>query len=70
MLTPTGKCVRCVVPDVHPDTALVSPATSQAIAALSAQRYPGEASYFGVYAKAQGAAPLTQGDVLEAELQF
>jgi uncharacterized protein len=65
-----GKCVRCVVPDVDPVTAAVNPETSQAIATISAQRYPGAPSYFGMYARPANACSMAQGTVLEVELCF
>ncbi|HEY4082762.1 MAG TPA: MOSC N-terminal beta barrel domain-containing protein [Burkholderiaceae bacterium] len=69
-MTVGERCVRCIMPNVDPLSAEVSPAVGETVAALSAQRYPGGPSYFGVYARAPGGVVLQEGEVLEAELNF
>jgi len=63
-----GKCIRCVVPNVNPDTAEVTEEPANAVARLSAERYPGEPSYFGVYGRTFQRTTLRQGEILEATL--
>ena len=65
-----GKCVRCIVPNVNPATAAIEDEPLQSVSALSAQRYPGEPSYFGVYGRPKGPASLPEGEILRAELSF
>ncbi len=64
------RCVRCIMPNVDPVSAEVNPAVGESVAALSARRYPGEPSYFGVYARTPGGVVLHEGDVLAAKLNF
>lgn len=66
----TGHCIRCVVPNVDPVTATVSEAPLATVAAQSAQRYPSQPAYFGMYARASAGAVLLEGQVLEAALAF
>lgn len=65
-----AACERCVVPDVDPDTGQTRPGVAQAIAALSAQRWPGQASRFGVYMTPPAGGGLSEGTVLTMELDF
>jgi uncharacterized protein len=45
-LTP---CVRCIVPNVDPESGAISEEPLTTIAQLSAQRHPGSPIYFGIY---------------------
>ena len=63
-------CVRCVVPNVDPETGLMDQAVLATVSTLSAQRHPGKPSYFGIYARASGPARLTRGGILRASLAF
>ena len=69
-LTLFDRCVRCVVPNVDPGTADVSEAPLQALAVLSAQRFPNQPVCFGVYGRPTRPSVLSQGDLLVAELSF
>jgi uncharacterized protein YcbX len=64
------RCVRCIVPNVNPETAEVIDEYANAVAQLSAQRYPGEPSYFGIYARTSGCARLAEGEIMEVDLNF
>ena len=63
-------CERCVVPNVDPDTGLAQAGIDTAIAALSAQRWPGQASRFGVYLQPPAGGSLAEGVSLTMELDF
>jgi uncharacterized protein len=63
-------CVRCVVPNVDPATGRVDASVSEAVSVLSAQRYPGQPTYFGIYAHSAAAGTLARGTVLTAALAF
>lgn len=63
-------CERCIVPNVDPDTGHVQSGVEIAIAALSAQRWPGLASRFGVYLQPPSGGSLKEGTVLTMELDF
>lgn len=65
-----GKCIRCVVPNVDLVTAETSDEPGNTVAALSAQRYPGQPSYFGVYGKIRPNGSIQQGTVMNVELSF
>lgn len=69
-MTYASACERCIVPTVDPDTGEVSPGLDAAIAELSAQRWPGEASRFGVYLQPPPGGSLGEGTVLTMELDF
>ncbi len=66
----TGHCIRCVVPGVDPATGQMDDAVPQALAQLSAQRFPGGPSCFGVYAAPPPGETIGLHDVLHAELDF
>jgi uncharacterized protein YcbX len=63
-------CERCVVPNVDPDTGQAQAGIDTAIAALSAQRWPGQASRFGVYLQPPSGGSLAEGASLTMELDF
>jgi uncharacterized protein YcbX len=65
-----ARCIRCVVPNVHPDTGAVDPAFLEATAALSTQRLPGAPVGFGMYARPSGACEIAQGDRLTLDIAF
>ncbi|WP_431265211.1 MOSC N-terminal beta barrel domain-containing protein [Roseateles chitinivorans] len=69
-MTYASACERCIVPNVDPDTGEVSPGVDAAISELSAQRWPGEASRFGVYLQPPPGGSLGEGTVLTMELDF
>ena len=66
----TGPCVRCIVPNVDPRDATVSPAPLQAMTDLSARRRPGQPVSFGLYGRATPGGRLHTGDTLAAVLDF
>jgi uncharacterized protein len=70
VLEVAGPCVRCVVPNADPHTAQVSEQPLRGLAAMSAQRHPGQPVAFGVYARAAAGAGLGVGDRGWARLRF
>jgi hypothetical protein len=66
----TAPCIRCVVPNVDPVTAVVAPQTLAALEDLSQRRRPGGPTTFGVYARGQAGARLQAGDRARLELAF
>ncbi len=62
-----GRCVRCVVPDVEPESGTIQPGVLKAVARLSAERYPGQPPYLGVYGRARQSSILRTGDRVVAE---
>jgi uncharacterized protein len=64
------RCVRCVVPNVDPATGLEDARVLAVISQHSATRYPGQPTYFGLYATTSRASTLTRGTVLEASVAF
>ena len=64
------RCIRCIVLNVNSQTAEVVDEYANAVAQLSAQRYPGEPSYFGIYARALGCSHLAEGEIMEVDLNF
>jgi uncharacterized protein YcbX len=69
-MTYASACERCIVPNVDPDTGEVSPGVDAAISALSAQRWPGQASRFGVYLQPPMGGSLGEGTIMTMELDF
>jgi hypothetical protein len=65
----TGRCDRCVVIDVDPDTGQVDRSCLSGTKTHSARHYPGEPAYFGVYARARVPGKLEVGELLHAELR-
>jgi len=65
-----AACERCIVPNVDPDTGHVQAGVDAAIAALSAQRWPGQASRFGVYLRPPTGGSISEGTVITMELDF
>jgi uncharacterized protein YcbX len=63
-------CVRCVVPGVDPQTGEVSAALPPAVAVLSAERFPGGPSCFGVYATPVPGTRIFAGGRVGLELAF
>ena len=66
----TSPCVRCVVPAVDPASGKLQPPALDALTRLSAERAPGAAVQFGIYANATGAGRLRVGDHAELTLSF
>ncbi|HEY1131826.1 MAG TPA: MOSC N-terminal beta barrel domain-containing protein [Roseateles sp.] len=66
----TSPCVRCVVPTVDPASGKPQPEALDALTRLSAERAPGSAVQFGVYASGSGAGQLSVGDRVELTLNF
>ncbi|ARN21026.1 hypothetical protein A4W93_14615 [Piscinibacter gummiphilus] len=66
----TAPCVRCVVPNVDPTDASVSPRTLEALTALSAAHHPGKPTTFGVYGRAKPGTRFAVGDVFSGEFAF
>jgi len=66
----TGPCVRCVVPNVDPVDASVSPRPLEALTALSATHHPGKPTTFGVYGRAAPGTRFTTGDVFGGDYAF
>jgi len=66
----TAPCVRCVVPNVDPESARVDDAVLDTLARLSQQRRPGGATVFGVYARGAAGARLRVGDTARMTLAF
>lgn len=60
----TGRCDRCIVLDVDPDTAEVDGRYLAGTKGHSARRHPDKPAYFGVYARALGPGRLATGDTL------
>lgn len=69
-MTVTLPCVRCVVPGVHPQTGEVDDTIPPAVAASSAQRFPGEPSRFGIYAAPTPGCRIAVGQLVGLELGF
>ncbi|WP_423598335.1 MOSC N-terminal beta barrel domain-containing protein [Roseateles sp. MS654] len=69
LVSPTA-CERCIVPNVDPDAGVAQSGIDLAIATLSAQRFPGQASRFGVYLSPPAGGSLTEGTELTMELDF
>ena len=69
-LSVLAPCIRCVVPNVDPRTALVSAEPLVTVARLSVQRHPGKPVYVGIYATCDGAAALCAGTTMVATLGF
>jgi uncharacterized protein YcbX len=65
----TAPCVRCVVPNVDPDSARVDDGFLDTLARLSQQRRPG-ATVFGIYARGAAGARLRVGDTARMVLAF
>ncbi len=63
-------CIRCIVPNVDPHTAMTGDQPLATVTRLSADRHPGKPVYFGIYAHTQQAATLQEGAQLELELNF
>lgn len=61
-------CIRCVVPNVDPETAREEERVLEVLGKHSAARYPGEPIYFGIYASVNRSCTLHGGAVLEASL--
>lgn len=66
----TGRCVRCIVPNVDPVTGLMDGNVLDAVSKMSAQRYPAQPTYFGVYARPVGPGVLSRGDVMTGTIAF
>jgi len=66
----TSPCVRCVVPNVDPSDASVSPRPLEALTALSAVHHPGKPTTFGVYGRAAPGTRLATGDVFSGDYAF
>ncbi|WP_067277591.1 MOSC N-terminal beta barrel domain-containing protein [Mitsuaria sp. 7] len=69
-MTHAAACERCVVPNVDPDSGEAQSGIDTAIAELSAQRWPGHASRFGVYLSPPAGSSLSEGTVMTMELDF
>jgi uncharacterized protein YcbX len=69
-LAVNARCVRCVVPNVDPGTGSTDERVLVALAALSAERLPGEPVCFGSYGKASPGARLAQGQAVVLEFSF
>jgi uncharacterized protein YcbX len=65
-----GPCVRCVVPNVDPQTGRVGDQPLRSLAAMGAQRHPGRPVAFGVYARATAGTGLAVADRGWARLRF
>ncbi len=65
----TAPCIRCVVPNVDPASALVDDAFGDTLTRLSQQRRPG-ATVFGIYARGAAGARLRVGDTARMVLAF
>ncbi len=65
----TGRCARCIMVDVDPDTADMDGRHLAGTKRQSARRYPGEPAYFGVYARACQPGRLGAGDKLAMQLR-
>jgi hypothetical protein len=63
-------CVRCIVPNVDPDTGVAGDQLLPAVAELSAQRRPGQPTVFGVYGKATPGARLARGQAVRLDFSF
>jgi hypothetical protein len=66
----TGRCIRCVVPNVDTQTGEEQPAVLESLTALSAQRWPNEAVSFGIYGRATPGSRLDRGQPVEVEFGF
>ncbi len=64
------RCIRCIAPNVNQETAEVIDEYANTVAELSAQRYPGEPSYFGIYARTLGCTRLAEGEIMKVDLNF
>lgn len=66
----TGRCIRCVVPNVNVRTGEVQPVVLESLTTLSAQRWPNEAVSFGIYGRATPGSRLERGQPVEVEFGF
>jgi uncharacterized protein YcbX len=66
----TAPCVRCIVPSVDPATGTITPATGDALAALSRRRQPEGPVVFGLYARGEPGTRLSLGDTATLTLAF
>ena len=63
-------CVRCIMPNVDPQSARVDETLGECVAAMSAERKPGGPSLFGVYAEIEAGTWLGVGTRFDVELAF
>jgi uncharacterized protein YcbX len=66
----TARCVRCIVPNVDPASGIAGAQVLPALAELSAQRFPGQATMLGVYGNASPGARLARGQALRLAFAF
>ena len=66
----SAPCVRCVVTNVDPTDASLSPRTLEALTALSAVHHPGKPTTFGVYGRSAPGTRFVVGDVFSGEIAF
>lgn len=66
----TGPCVRCVAPNVDPDSGAVDDSILHAVGQLSAQRRPGQPICFGVYARPPAKGLLPRDAIMSATIGF
>ncbi|MBV8500572.1 MAG: MOSC domain-containing protein [Paucibacter sp.] len=65
-----APCIRCIVPNVDPQTGAVDTRVAERVAAASAQRQPGAPSVFGVYGRMRAGRSLEEDAAVELELDF
>jgi uncharacterized protein YcbX len=66
----TGRCVRCIVPDVDPATGVAGADVLPALAELSAQRLPGQPTAMGAYGNATPGGRLARGQAVRLAFAF
>jgi len=64
------RCVRCIVPNVDPETGVAGDALLPAVAELSAQRLPGQPTVMGVYGRATAGARVARGQPVRLTFSF
>jgi uncharacterized protein YcbX len=66
----TSLCIRCIVPNVDPSTGLMDNSILEAVSKLSAERFPAQPTYFGVYVRPTGPGVLLRGDAMTGTFSF
>ena len=66
----TQPCVRCIVPNVNPQTGAVENEPGPTVARLSAMRRPGQPSTLGIYLRPTRPAQLALGTAVELSLSL
>lgn len=66
----TSPCIRCVAPNIDPDSGSVDNSILETVSKLSVQRNPTQPICFGVYARSPGQGVLTRDAVMTGTIAF